>query len=298
MGRGTDTIKLHKGKAAVILLCMIVGTVLVTTNWDKIDTWATNLSQDPIVEPPVTPPVEIPVVDTYTFKVYDVATGELLDTDNGTIVMYFDDISDLSAADLAEYESVYANFAVEEEIDLDESYRPDLDQCRYEAFFNSTVYGTTWVKNLHLGENTIIVAQTPASVAHMCFSDALDTTTLNTNNTNNIWNFKVVTLDSDNLVNDEMGYVPTYDFTSDSDVYFVLELQFNTTITKADVLSSPSGVEDLTKSAANLTLSYQYLNILGEETFVITFDAGEIGVDYDCIAATLWYGDDVVAIFA
>jgi hypothetical protein len=231
----------------------------------------------------------------YSFVVYDGSNGDVLDNDNGTIEVYREDISELTASELADYEALFANFELDESIDLDETYTPEAGYV-YRVIFNSSAFENQSIIPV-LGSNIIVTAQLASSYADLCYSDALDATTLNTNSTASVWNFAIAMLNGDGNMDTDLGLVPQVDFENGDENFFVLELAFNTTVSKTDVLCSNLGATEALVGT-NMTYTFEDLSVFGTETFTIELDEDKVGVTWDITAASLYFGDTCIAVFA
>lgn len=242
---------------------------------------------------PVTPAAN---PTTFSFLVYDASNGDELDPDNGSIFVYREDVSEFTDAEIADYEKLFANFELDDTLDIDETYTIEAGY-EYVIMFNSTTYENQSILEPLAGEVVIVTAQVPTSYADLCYSDALDTTTLNTNSTASVWNFAISCLNGDSNMDVDMGLVPQFDFENDETNYFKLELGFNTTVARADVaLTNLACTEELVGN--NITYSFENLQVFGSQVFIVEIDEDKIGVDFDITAATLYFGDDIIAIFA
>lgn len=231
-------------------------------------------------------PVDIDTPTTYDFLVLDFATGEELE--DVPIRLYATDTEDLSDAEIADL--TFGDYVFDKEVDSGDNFVPDEDTL-YWGHVNTTDIVQNWFQPI-LGLNTIRVMNETEDVSMLASADPTMVTTVLDTVTRN-WDIETQTIDADESDPDvestiEEGFLPYYDFETDTNVNFVIRLEFNqsASLSYAELRSSFAQFE---KVSGN----YLYYEIdeviLGNNLFEIRYGSGLDDV-FGAVSIAIGYG--------
>jgi len=238
----------------------------------------------------------------YGVLVSDSYSLEELDNDNGTWELWGDDISTLTATQLLDWEPIYANFALLDSYELDAVEDDlDFDTYRYAILFNGTAgegWQTQWIKEPILGINEIWTIVNPTSIGSIMYSEVMETIdTFNETaeaDVTKTWNILISTLDASALYDETLGYVPNYDFSTDTENYIRVIFTYNDTITRAYQKCDNLGcIEELSSDGLSIISTFTGFNLIGTQVFTFTFSE-ELGDSVCCTDVDLYFGDTVI----